>query len=180
MRQIFIQNGVLFYYGNPAGYLHGGTVILDSLFQKEELIRFIREKEQAEVEIREGVYDRLSEGGEIEEREAPKEGRTVKIYQLGQESPIMMRFVSLAERRKRGYAQPQREEYVLVYEGEIEKFDLEAVWDKFGRKVPADFKGHALSISDVIEFADGDTSRYFYVEPAGYEEIEFFKGNNQP
>lgn len=92
----------------------------------------------------------------------------------------MMRFVSLAERRKRGYAQPQREEYVLVYEGEIEKFDLEAVWDKFGRKVPADFKGHALSISDVIEFADGDTSRYFYVEPAGYEEIEFFKGNNQP
>ena len=131
------------------------------------------------MEIMEGVYDRLSEGGEIKEREAPKEGRTVKIYQLGQESPIMMRFVSLAERRKRGYAQPQREEYVLVYEGEIEKFDLEAVWDKFGRKVPADFKGHALSISDVIEFADGDTSRYFYVEPAGYEAFEFFKGNNQ-
>lgn len=92
----------------------------------------------------------------------------------------MMRFVSLAERKKRGYEQPRREEYVLAYEGEIEKFDLEAVWEKFGRRVPPDFAGHALSISDVIEFADGDASRCFYVEPAGYEEIEFFRESSQP
>lgn len=85
----------------------------------------------------------------------------------------MMRFVSLAERKRRGYEQPQRGEYVLVYEGEIEKFDLEAVWEKFGRKAPADFTGHALSISDVVEFAEGDASRFFYVEPTGYEEIDF-------
>lgn len=180
MRNIYFQNGVLFYYGNPAGYLHGGTVILDSLFQKEELVRYIREKEQAEVEFREGVYDRLSEGGQALETEVPQEGRKLKIYQLGQESPLMMRFVSLAERKKRGYEQPQRKEYVLVYEGEIEKFDLEAVWEKFARKTPSDFAGHALSISDVIEFADGDASRFFYVEPAGYEEIEFFRESSQP
>lgn len=173
MKNIYFQNGILFYYGNPAGYLHDGTVVLDSLFHKVELVRYIREKEQAEIEIREGVYDRLSEGGVEMTAEAPGTERRLRIYQLGQESPIMMRFVSLAERKKRGYGKPQKSEYILVYEGEAEKFDLEAVWDRFGRKAPSDLAGHALSISDVVEFADGEASRFFYVEPSGYEEIEF-------
>ncbi len=173
MKNIYFQNGVLFYYGNPAGYLHGRTVVLDSLFNKTELVCYIREKEQAEVEIREGVYDRLSEGGVETTAETPGTERRLRIYQLGQESPLMMRFVSLAERKKRGYGKPRRSEYILVYEGEAEKFDLEAVWDRFGRKAPSDLAGHALSISDVVEFADGEASRFFYVEPAGYEEIGF-------
>ncbi len=173
MRNIYFQDGVLFYYGNPAGYLQGRTVVLDSLFHKAELVRYIREKELAEVEVREGVYDRLSEGGVDLRPESPGTERQLRIYQLGQDSPLMMRFVSLAERKKRGYEQPQKSEYVLVYEGETEKFDLEAVWEKFGRRAPSDSAGHALSISDVVEFADGDTSRFFYVEPAGYEEIDF-------
>ena len=85
----------------------------------------------------------------------------------------MMRFISLAERKKRGYDRPHREEYVRVYEGEIENYSLEEVWEKYGRRVPEGFQGHALSISDVVEFADGEASRFFYVEPSGYEEIRF-------
>lgn len=174
MKRIYIQNGILYYYGNPAGYRHGETIVLDVLFEKEELVRFVREKEQAEVEVRSGVYDRLTEGGVATEKEpASGEERRLRIYQLGQESPLMMRFVSLAERKKRGYGDPRRGEYVLVYEGEVRKFDLEAVWEKFGLKIPQDFPGHALSISDVVEFAEGNTSRFFYVEPSGYEEILF-------
>ena len=45
--------------------------------------------------------------------------------------------------------------------------------EKYGRRVPEGFQGHALSISDVVEFADGEVSRFFYVEPSGYEEIRF-------
>lgn len=52
MKRIYIQNGILYYYGNPAGYRHGETIVLDVLFEKEELVRFVREKEQAEVEVR--------------------------------------------------------------------------------------------------------------------------------
>ena len=84
-----------------------------------------------------------------------------------------MRFMSLAERRKRGYDRPHRGEYVLVHEEEIEKFNLEEVWEKYGQAVPENFEGHALAISDVIEFADGDASRFFYIDAAGYEEIQF-------
>ncbi len=185
MKKISFHNGVLIYYGNPAGYLQDGKVILDSLFYKEELVRWLKEKEQAEVEIREGVYDRLAAGGGMETAGPPKEGkevyaaRSIRIYQLKQGSPIMMRFISLAERKKRGFGYPQRSEYALVYEGEVEKFDLEEVWEKFGRRLPAefmrgeDFKGHALSISDVVELAEEDDSRFFYVEPSGFEEIMF-------
>ena len=62
MKNIYFENGVLFYYGNPAGYLHGGIVVLDCVFDRAELVRYIREKEGGKSEFREGVYDRLSEG----------------------------------------------------------------------------------------------------------------------
>ena len=85
----------------------------------------------------------------------------------------MMRFISLAEREKRGFEKPQQKEYALVYEGEVDTFSLEDVWEKFGRRVPRDFEGHALSISDVGEFSEEEVSRYFYVEPKGFAEITF-------
>ena len=99
--------------------------------------------------------------------------RRIKIHQLKQGSPLMMRFISLAEREKRGFEKPQQKEYALVYEGEVDTFSLEDVWEKFGRRVPRDFEGHALSISDVVEFSEEEVSRYFYVEPKGFAEITF-------
>ena len=51
---------------------------------------------------------------------------------------------SMAEREKRGFEKPQQKEYALVYEGEVDTFSLEDVWEKFGRRVPRDFEGHAL------------------------------------
>ena len=173
MKNIFFRDGILIYYGNPAGYLSEGKVVLDSIFDKEEIIAFLSEKEKLAVEIRSGVYDRLSEGGGMEMTVEASKGRRIRIYQLKQDSPFMMRFISLAERKKRGYDRPRREEYVRVYEGEIENYSLEEVWEKYGRRVPEGFQGHALSISDVVEFADGEASRFFYVEPSGYEEIRF-------
>lgn len=62
MKNIFFRDGILIYYGNPAGYLSEGKVVLDSIFDKEEIIAFLSEKEKLAVEIRSGVYDRLSEG----------------------------------------------------------------------------------------------------------------------
>ena len=63
MKNIFFRDGILIYYGNPAGYLSEGKVVLDSIFDKEEIIAFLSEKEKLAVEIRSGVYDRLSEDG---------------------------------------------------------------------------------------------------------------------
>ena len=103
MKNIYFRNGVLIYYGNPAGYLSDGKVILDSIFDKGEIKEFLSEKEKLAVEVREGVYDRLSEGGGMEEVKIQGRERRIKIHQLKQGSPLMMRFISLAERENRGY-----------------------------------------------------------------------------
>lgn len=102
MKNIYFRDGILIYYGNPAGYLSEGTVVLDSIFDKEEIIAFLSGKEKLAVEIRSGVYDRLSEGGGMDMTVEAAKGRRIRIYQLKQDSPFMMRFISLAEREKRG------------------------------------------------------------------------------
>lgn len=127
MKNIYFRDGILIYYGNPAGYLSEGKVVLDSIFDKEEIIAFLSEKEKLAVEIRSGVYDRLSEGGGMEMTVEASKGRRIRIYQLEQDSPFMMRFISLAEREKRGFEKPQQKEYALVYEGEVDTFSLEDV-----------------------------------------------------
>ena len=111
MKRIYVQNGIVFFYGNPAGYLGDGKAVIDCMFQKEELVSFVKELGFLEHVFREGVYDRLSEGGGVKETAEVSigEGRRLRIYQLGQDSPIMMRFISLAERKKRGYDRPRRE-----------------------------------------------------------------------
>ena len=88
MKNIFFRDGILIYYGNPAGYLSEGKVVLDSIFDKEEIIAFLSEKEKLAVEIRSGVYDRLSEGGGMEMTVEASKGRRIRIYQLKQDSPF--------------------------------------------------------------------------------------------
>ena len=179
MKELYFKDGIMMYYGNPAGYLVEGKAVLDSIFEKEEIISYLREKEKLAVEVRPGVYDRLAAGGGIEKTGKENTERKVRIYQLKQGCPIMMRFVSLAEREKRGFGKPQADEYDLVYEKEVETFNLDAVWEQFNREQPVDFTGHALSISDVVGFSDEGESRFFYVEPMGFAEISF-EGEKQP
>lgn len=173
MENLFFRNGVLHYYGNPAGYLLREVVYVDSIFAKEELISYLARQGYEKVEVRDGIYDRLSESGEVNEIEEVTGGRRIKIYQLSECTPIMMRFISLTERERRGFEKPERKEYTVVYEGEVENFSLEDIWEKYNNNLPNGMRGHALSISDIVELAEEDASRFFYVEPNGFSEIEF-------
>ena len=173
MKNIYFRNGVLIYYGNPAGYLSDGKVILDSIFDKGEIKEFLSEKEKLAVEVREGVYDRLSEGGGMEEVKIQGRGKEDKNTSAETGQSTHDAVYQSGRKGKQGYGKPQAEEYALVYEGEVENFSLEEVWEKFGRRVPKDFEGHALSISDVVELIEDEASRFFYVEPKGFAEIVF-------
>lgn len=173
MENLFFRNGVLHYYGNPAGYQSGKVVYVDSIFNKEELVSYVVSQGYEKVEVRDGVYDRLSETGDANEIEEVTGGRRIKIYQLLPNTSILIRFVSLAEREKRGFDGPKRDEYILVYEGEVKGFSLEDIWEKYNHHLPNGMTGHALSISDVLELIEEGESRFFYVEPTGFTEIEF-------
>ena len=93
MKNIYFRNGVLIYYGNPAGYLSDGKVILDSIFDKGDIKEFLSEKEKLTVEVREGVYDRLSEGGGMEEVKIQGRERRIKIHQLKRPQQSLITFV---------------------------------------------------------------------------------------
>ena len=63
-------------------------------------------------------------------------------------------------------------DYDVVYEGDItpSKFiedTLEAIYMKFNVDRPQDFKGHSLSVSDIIEIND----EFYYTEGLGFKNI---------
>ena len=65
------------------------------------------------------------------------------------------------------------DDYKMVYEGEIqtEDFDkaLEELFIKFNTDHPKDFKGHSLSVSDLIEI----DNKLYYCDSIGWQDITY-------
>ena len=61
--------------------------------------------------------------------------------------------------------------YDMVYEGIMDGFDLEKLFMMFQGRKPEGFKGHSLSVSDVVE-VNGD---FFYCDSYKWEKITFPK-----
>ena len=65
-------------------------------------------------------------------------------------------------------------DYKKVYSGELpQKNILDNLWEKFNIDHPADFRGHSLSVSDVVALKkDGNDYWYwYYCDSWGWEEI---------
>ena len=59
MQRIFIDNhDRILYYSNPAGYIAGKEAVVDTMFQTQELERFLQ-KQSLTIRWEDGVYDRL-------------------------------------------------------------------------------------------------------------------------
>lgn len=104
---------------------------------------------------------------------------TFKIYQLPSgEKYHGVRFEDMEQLKKDGI-QLNHDDYELVYEGEVGEFrgnaTLEALYTQFNTDHPEDFKGHSLSVSDVIVITvDGKDTAYF-CDSFGFTEMpEFF------
>lgn len=105
---------------------------------------------------------------------------TFEIYQLkGGDDTRDMRFISLESLAEQGKI-PDISTYDKMYEGDFTEFEqkgstigkqLEAVYTKFNIERPEDFKGHSLSVSDVV-VAKG---KAYYVDTFGFKEINGFK-----
>ena len=65
--------------------------------------------------------------------------------------------------------------YEKIYEGSIEGNTLEDVYRVFNIEHPADFKGHSLSVSDVVEVVESETVNkgFYFCDSVGFKEIEF-------
>lgn len=92
------------------------------------------------------------------------------IYQLNENAPRMFRFneyekiqssISIAELP-----------YDKVYDAELtEDMSLEDIFRIFNIDHPDDFKGHSLSVSDIVVLEQSGKKTAYYVEPIGFRDI---------
>lgn len=119
-------------------------------------------------------FTRLIRAHEILQKygiEKPEPDNEYKIYQLkkGPENhAIRFEEYALAEK----YGEPAKpENYDLVYTGSLDDFEdsnkLEAIYTKFNLNRPEDFKGHSLSVSDIIVMND----EAHYVDSFGFVDV---------
>lgn len=67
--------------------------------------------------------------------------------------------------------------YDRVYDGKLDCNSLETIFEKFNIDHPADYKGHSLSVSDVVEIKESDTLNpgFYFVDSIGFKGISFDK-----
>lgn len=106
--------------------------------------------------------------------EAPKQ--TYEIYQLKSGDDMHgLRFMPYEFVKKSG-KKPAFANYEKVYEGNVADLSgtvgskLESLFEKFNLDRPEDFKGHSLSVSDVVVLED----KAYYVDDVGFKPLEDF------
>lgn len=71
--------------------------------------------------------------------------------------------------------------YDKVYDGEYSIYEpfnantiCESLFEKFNIDLPEDFRGHSLSVSDVIVLENNGENKAYYCDSIGFKEIENF------
>lgn len=104
------------------------------------------------------------------------------IYQLKREdSTTDLRFMGSDWLQKKGL-EPNRDNYDLVYTGRLypseNRLDtLERLYQTFNIDHPEDFRGHSLSVSDIVALKEQGVVSYHYVDSIGYTELPNFDKN---
>lgn len=112
------------------------------------------------------------------------------IYQLkdgpGRE---LFRFESTASLIERGVTDEsldaiRPENYELVHVGELSSLEgetrqekLDEIYVGFNVFLPEGYKGHSLSVSDIVVLHENSESRAYYVEPYGFTEVPGYVQN---
>ena len=120
--------------------------------------------------------------GEVKElyaqaQTAEQDKDTFSIYQLkrGDETRDL-RFEPYDRLQATGHA-VDRANYELIYTAPLAPdTSLEDIYTRFNLDHPADFKGHSLSVSDIVVLHQNGKDTAHYVDSIGYREVpEFFK-----
>lgn len=139
--------------------------------------------DRAEIEQHDGIYGIEQEEWittqEYQDMTAALENdgdNTFSIYQLKESDKLRdYSFRSMSELQKYGLS-VERGNYELVYTAPLTAADtLDRLYERFNINHPADFKGHSMSVSDVVVVLQRDgivTSHY--VDDFGFKELPAF------
>ena len=94
------------------------------------------------------------------------------------EDTVYERFSSMRELERMGL-EPDIDHYEVVYNGPIEQSagaaeQLEALYTRFNIDHPEDFRGHSMSVSDIVALKVAGEVSCYYVDAFGFVELQNF------
>lgn len=155
-RDLISQGGVL------VGYFEDGTAVLDSAFfgcdVGHRLIRAGRA-----VRWQPGVAKRLEQQAQTR----PKM-RSVRVWQLKPEADLNKKFIGYWELTDR-FGGLSRSDYQVVFDGQLDTDHPEELYERFNAgTLPQGYRGHRLTISDLVEIYDESHSEFWYLDLEGF------------
>ena len=101
--------------------------------------------------------------------------RSFGIYQIRNGSPgENYKFMNMRFLESQGM-QIKKEDYELVYVGELSgTMTLEDIYERFNMDHPKGFRGHSLSVSDVVVLNDGGNVTAHFVDSISFEQLDSF------
>ena len=96
------------------------------------------------------------------------------IYQLKGDAPMGLLFANLSET-----GTPNKENYEAVYGGAVQpdkpkNIILEDLFAEFNVNPPKDFKGHSMSVSDIVALKKDGEMSFHFVDSVGFKELPDF------
>lgn len=91
---------------------------------------------------------------------------------------VMERFESLKALHRQG-KEPEFDHYEVVYVAPLMPYKdrnmlLEGLYEKFNINRPEDFRGHSLSVSDIVALKTNGVVSFHYVDSIGFQELPAF------
>lgn len=101
--------------------------------------------------------------------------RTFGIYQIRDGSAgENYAFMNMSFIESHGM-QIKKEDYQLVYVGELfGNMSLDDIFERFNIDRPEDFRGHSLSVSDIVVLNDGEKVTAHFVDSISFEQLDYF------
>ena len=136
---------------------------------EEEAIAAIREMQQKGM-LRQGELSGMD--FDVLDRE-PQHPREYEIFQLNRANGVYA-FMNHDYLQGKG-VRLDASCYDSVYKGNMEDgMTLESLYAMFNINRPEDFRGHSLSVSDVIVLRDGEEKKAYFVDSIGFRELPGF------
>ena len=172
MESIKLKKSLIYYYGSPSGYLKDGKANIDTMFLCEEITAWCKEK-KVEPCFSNGIFESLMRKEDVSQFMKSEETlKNVRIWQLKADSDFSMRFISFDEFEKQ-FGMPNKVSFEAVYDGNLSTNNLDEIYEICNINHPNGYNGHSLSMSDVVELYDNNSSSFHYVDRFGFKEISF-------
>ena len=177
---LFAKNGFDGYYDEPADVLSQRAASVSMLIQSGNdfpVRNMLLEVAKSNTEFsRESLEAVKKLDAFYQEQQVPR----FSLYQIEWNNPSArhLAYASHKELEQHGQAVDSRN-YTFVYSGALSPGDtLDSIYERFNLQHPADFRGHSLSVSDVIVLHQSGQDQAFYVDSFGFEQVpEFFAHN---